>query len=302
MDIAAARTFVEIVNSGSFVHAATNLNLTQTAVSARIRVLEDQLGQQVFNRTKVGVTLTPAGEQFMPFAVGFVQMWERARSAVSLGAGRSSTVSIGAELCVARPLVANWLRWMRKAHPELALAAHINKQDSLVESVRAGTLDLAVLYGSPRHPNLVAELLVEEKLVLCETTDRRRANPLEDYVAIEWSREFTDGFHAAFPDLPKPAVTLTYGPVALDYLLSVGGSAYLRTMVARPLIGSGQVRRVPDTPEFSYSIYAVYSTTVEESVIHLARQGLQASMAGPDDREQPSHAFNQKNCLNLTIL
>jgi LysR family transcriptional regulator, flagellar master operon regulator len=282
MDIAAARTFLEIVNTGSFVNAATNLRLTQTAVSARIRVLEDQLRQQLFNRTKLGVTLTPAGEQFLPFAVGLVQMWERARNVVSLDQGRSSCVSIGAELSVAKPLIPDWLHWMRKAHPELALDAHIGMPDALVEGVRAGTLDLAVLYGAPHHPNLVAELLVEEKLVLCETTDRRPACPLEDYIAIEWSREFADGFHAAFPDSPKPAVTLTYGPIAVDYMLAFGGSAYLRTMVAGPLIESGRLRRVPDAPEFSYSIYAVHSTTVEESAIRLALQGLRASMAGAD--------------------
>ncbi|MBB5372158.1 LysR family transcriptional regulator [Acidocella aromatica] len=40
MDINAARTFLEIVRTGSFVNAAANLHLTQTAVSARIRVLE----------------------------------------------------------------------------------------------------------------------------------------------------------------------------------------------------------------------------------------------------------------------
>ena len=42
MDIVAARTFLEIVKTGSFVRAATNLNITQTAVSARVRVLEEQ--------------------------------------------------------------------------------------------------------------------------------------------------------------------------------------------------------------------------------------------------------------------
>ena len=42
MDITAARTFLEIVKTGSFIRAAANLNITQTAVSARVRVLEEQ--------------------------------------------------------------------------------------------------------------------------------------------------------------------------------------------------------------------------------------------------------------------
>src|SRR3546814_10770549 len=65
MDISVARTFLEVVKTGSFVSAAANLNLTQTAVSARIRVLEDQLDRPVFTRNKAGAKLTPAGEQFL---------------------------------------------------------------------------------------------------------------------------------------------------------------------------------------------------------------------------------------------
>src|SRR3546814_6389219 len=68
MDIGVARTFLEVVKTGSFVNAAANLNLTQTAVSARIRVLEDQLDCPVFVRNKAGARLTPAGEQFFRFA------------------------------------------------------------------------------------------------------------------------------------------------------------------------------------------------------------------------------------------
>ena len=75
MDIAAARTFLEIVKTGSFVRAAANLNITQTAVSARIRVLEEQLDRQLFVRNKAGAKLTPAGDQFLRYATTLVQKW-----------------------------------------------------------------------------------------------------------------------------------------------------------------------------------------------------------------------------------
>ena len=98
MDISVARTFLEVVKTGSFVSAAANLNLTQTAVSARIRVLEDQLDRPVFIRNKAGAKLTPAGEQFLRFATTLVQVWERARKAVALPPGRETVVTVGAEL------------------------------------------------------------------------------------------------------------------------------------------------------------------------------------------------------------
>lgn len=84
MDISIARTFLEVVKTGSFVNAAANLNISQTAVSARIRVLEEQLDRPMFVRNKAGARLTPAGEQFFRFATSLVQVWEAARTTVAL--------------------------------------------------------------------------------------------------------------------------------------------------------------------------------------------------------------------------
>ena len=98
MDIAAAKTFLEVVRTGSFVNAATALNLTQTAVSARSRVLEEQLGDAVFIRAKTGTTLTRAGEQFRRHATMLVQTWENARRAVALPPGSPMAVTVGVEL------------------------------------------------------------------------------------------------------------------------------------------------------------------------------------------------------------
>lgn len=54
MDINQARTFLEVVHSGSFIAAADRLNVTQTAVSARIRTLEDSLGGACSSATRPG--------------------------------------------------------------------------------------------------------------------------------------------------------------------------------------------------------------------------------------------------------
>ena len=75
MDIALARTFLEIVAAGNFVRAAERLHVTQTAVSVRVQTLEELLGRKLFVRNKSGATLTQAGEQFMRYAPLLVQVW-----------------------------------------------------------------------------------------------------------------------------------------------------------------------------------------------------------------------------------
>jgi DNA-binding transcriptional LysR family regulator len=84
MDIELARTFIEIVSTGSFIKAADRLHVAQTTVSARVRLLEEQLGRQLFVRNKAGASLTPAGEQFLRFAPTFVQLCQRQKQPVAV--------------------------------------------------------------------------------------------------------------------------------------------------------------------------------------------------------------------------
>ena len=74
MDISLARTFLEVLASGSFGAAAERLHLTQTAVSARIKALEDQLGRRLFVRNKAGARLTEA-IGMLDGALGQVRQW-----------------------------------------------------------------------------------------------------------------------------------------------------------------------------------------------------------------------------------
>ncbi|HEX5237973.1 MAG TPA: LysR family transcriptional regulator [Sphingomicrobium sp.] len=274
MDINVARTFLEVVKTGSFVNAAANLNLTQTAVSARIRVLEENLDRKVFVRNKAGARLTPAGEQFFRFAASLVQVWDRARRVAAVSPGRETVVTIGAELSQWKPLMRHWLVWMRRECPELAISAYIDSADRLMEQVQEGSLDLAILYAAPVRPGVVTELLFEERLVLVRTTRGDRLIGPEDHVDVDWGEHFAASYHAAFPDSAPGVVSISYGPLALDYLLEQGGSGYFRTATVQPLIEEGRLELVPESPEFPYSSCLVYSTRADESVIARVRHGL----------------------------
>ncbi|MGE5562579.1 MAG: LysR family transcriptional regulator [Bacillota bacterium] len=281
MDIAAARTFLEIVKTGSFVRAAANLNITQTAVSARVRVLEDQLDRQLFIRNKSGARLTPAGDQFLRYATTLVQVWERARHDVGMPLGRDNLVTVGGEHSLWNPLLLNWLVWMKRDCPDVAIRAQVDIPERLIDQVQEGIVDLAVLYAPPLRTGLVAELLVEEALVAV-TTEKPGGSSAGDYVFVDWGSEFRGYHHTAFPDAPSPALSVNHGPLALDYLLAVGGSGYFRMEAARPHLEAGRLHLVPDKPRFSYSVYALYSAKADERLMERVRNGLRAVAASRD--------------------
>ena len=277
MDITTARTFLEIVKTGSFVRAAGNLHITQTAVSARIRSLEQQLDRKVFIRNKAGARLTPAGDQFLRFATSLVQIWDRARRSVATAPGKETVVTIGAELSQWNPLMRHWLVWMRRECPELAISAHIDSAERLMEEVQEGALDFAILYAAPARPGVIAELLFEERLVLVRTTPADQPMRPEDHVEVDWGEDFAASYHAAFPDAMPGTVSISYGPLALDYVLARGGSGYFRMAAVRPFLEDGRLALVTNAPEFSYSAYVVHSTGADESVTARVRRGLRAA-------------------------
>ena len=279
MDIVAARTFLEIVKTGSFIRAAANLHVTQTAVSARVRVLEEQLDRQLFVRNKAGARLTPAGDQFLRYATTLVQVWERARHDVAMPVGRENVVTVGGEHSLWNPLLLDWLVWMRTECSDVAIRAEIDVPERLIDQVQEGIVDLAVMYAPPPRTGVVAELLLEEALVAVSTKDEPGDDWWEDYVFVDWGPEFRSNHHAAFPDAPSPVVSVNHGPLALDYLLQVGGSGYFRMEAARPHLESGRLKLVPGKPRFSYSIYALYSAKADERLMQRVRTGLRAVAA-----------------------
>jgi DNA-binding transcriptional LysR family regulator len=280
VDIELARTFVEIVKTRSFVRAAEQLNVSQTAVSARIRALEEQLGQSLFIRNRNGASLTPAGEQFLRYAPMLVQLWERARHQVAVPQGRRALLSIGGELSLWHPWLVEWLRWMRRSAPDVALRVQVGLPESLTDQVAAGALDIAVVYAPQWRPGARVELLVEEKLVLVTTDADAKAAVPDDYVYVDWGPDFAHHHELHFPEKTNPGLHVGLGPLALTYILEAGGSGYFRQRVVAPHIAAGTLRLVAGAPGFLYPVYAVCSAHAEDALVSLALDGLRSIAAG----------------------
>jgi DNA-binding transcriptional LysR family regulator len=165
---------------------------------------------------------------------------------------------------------------MRGHCADVAIRTQVDVADRLIDQVQEGVLDLAVLYAPPHRTGIVPELLVEEMLVAVTTGAEDDVPFADDYVYVDWGPEFRSSHQTAFPDAPSPALSLNHGPLALDYILGVGGSGYFRMEAVRPHLDSGRLRLLPDKPRFSYSVYAVYSPKADEELMERVRAGLRA--------------------------
>jgi LysR family transcriptional regulator, flagellar master operon regulator len=272
MDIELARTFLEIVSTGSFIRASERLNVAQTTVSARIRLLEQQLGRPLFVRNKSGASLTPAGEQFLRYAPTFVQLWQRTRHQVAVPPGHRAMLTVGSEVSLWQPLLLDWVLWMRQSLRDVALSVHVDVPQDLINQVAGGLVDVAIMYAPQHRPGLKIDLLMEEELVLVTTDPAASGNEL-DYVHVDWGPDFTLHHGVSFPDA-TPTLFANLGPLALGYVLSAGGSGYFRMQAVHDHLEAGRLHLVSGAPRFSYPVYVVCSANADEGVLAPALAGL----------------------------
>jgi len=87
-------TFLEVAETGSIIKAANYLNLTQSAVSTRIKQLEDEISQELFMRSHSGMRLSAAGLRFRPYALRMAQAWRQGRQEAALDDAFEGSISI----------------------------------------------------------------------------------------------------------------------------------------------------------------------------------------------------------------
>jgi len=155
MELRHLRYFIAVAEELHFTRAALRLNIAQPPLSQQIRALEEELGVQLFVRTRRSVALTDAGQALLGRARELLAATQAlgpdlrrvARGEVGqLRIGFSSTLPL---TNVLRDVVADW----RRSHPDVAL--HLREMYSALqfEALRAGDLDVGLVRYNERAPD-----------------------------------------------------------------------------------------------------------------------------------------------------
>jgi DNA-binding transcriptional LysR family regulator len=254
MDIALARTFLEIVRTGSFIAAAERLHITQTTVTARIQNLEGQLDCRLFVRNRSGARLTDDGERFIDYASQLVQTWDAARRHFPLPTGTNKLLTLGGEVSLSTPVMLHWAKRLRTSILTHSVHIELSAGHVLQEKLERGVLDAALVYRPEYWPGMQVEQIMEEKLIRVSST----GNP-EPYIYVDWGPVFRKAHDAALPEHAQSALSFNLGPLALQYILQYGGAGYFRTRGVQRYLELGMLQKAAHAPEFSYPVYLVYS-------------------------------------------
>ena len=176
VEIDQVEAFVAIVRRGGFTRAAAALHLSQPAVSRRLELLEREMGQPLFDRTRGGARLTEAGRTFLPHAEALLASMRDGLEAVqALNRADRGTVTLAMVGTLASTTLTARLRTFGHAHPQVRLALRTALSREVTALVRRGDAALGLRYFPDPDPDVVSLPLYKEALVTVCAPNHRLA-------------------------------------------------------------------------------------------------------------------------------
>ncbi|SAL65886.1 LysR family transcriptional regulator [Caballeronia udeis] len=166
MDAADLRIFESVARNGSMNRAALELHTVQSNVTARVRLLEEELGAPLFHRHHRGVELTAAGRRLLPFSRQMARLLDDARSAVRDDGVPRGPLIIGALETTAALRMPTVLASFALAYPQVDMVVRTGTTASLTDDVLQYRLDGAFVAGPVHHEDLSTEAIFREEMVL----------------------------------------------------------------------------------------------------------------------------------------
>lgn len=262
MDIELLKTFLEVEKTRHFGRAANNLYLTQSAVSARIRLLEDTLGTTLFTRHRNNIQLTKKGERLIKHAHAVLGAWRQACQDLALDdEGQRTLLRVGGIFNLWEVMLQDWIHMLYQHISPLTIQTEVENSEWLIRKLSAGVVDISFLFDPPPMLEIITQEVSQIKLLLVSSQPHLSVEQAlnNNYVLVDWGAQFAT-FHAQlFPHSPPPIAQMALGSLALAFIQHRCGSSYLPEKMCQSLLDQEQLFLVADAPILEQKIYALYT-------------------------------------------
>ena len=188
MKLELLNTFLEVTRTLHFRIASENLFITQSAVSARIKLLEDDLGVLLFDRSQKHLKLTPEGHRLIKHANDIVFMWQKTKQDVGLAEAGNHQLVIGSMMSIWDIVLQDWLTKIHRNMDDISLLTNTYSPNELRKSLLSRVIDIAFLFEPPYAEDLITEKVATVPLHLV-TTDKEHIHKillLENHIMVDY--------------------------------------------------------------------------------------------------------------------
>lgn len=176
----------DLAKTRNITKSAQRLYTTQSALTKRVQKLEDELGTQLFFRTKKGLVMTPVLEEILPHLNTITNAVETIRSLCASGQGEiGGTLSLGISSNYARYRLPEVLEEYIAKYPKVEIHINSHRSPALYKSLQEGTISVAIIRGE--YPWADGDIVLSEEPICLAVAKEREHTPLDQlpYIARE---------------------------------------------------------------------------------------------------------------------
>tara|TARA_B110000240_G_C13470801_1_gene440866 strand:+ start:294 stop:1133 length:840 start_codon:yes stop_codon:yes gene_type:complete len=263
MDVRFLATFLEVAQTRHFGKAAENLYLTQSAVSARIRLLEEYFNTSLFIRNRNSIQLTSAGEKLIPYAESLSSTLSDARKALN-------EVDVDYLVCGATPnacelFLNDALIQMNVNFPDLSIRAEMLNTEQLSRQLHERIIDIAFSTEPLKSDDVENVPIDSATLGLYSSDGTNVEDELKKYVHIEWNVKTSESLYQKYPVARRAAFKTGSLSIATNYIRSKGGCVLLTENLASRLNVIKNIKLIESMEKLSVTTYLVYLKDIKNS-------------------------------------
>lgn len=252
-------TFLEVSRTLHFRIASENLFITQSAVSARIKLLEDDLGVLLFDRTHKHLKLTREGHRLIKHANELLFMWQKTKHDVGIVEHDTQQLAIGSMNSIWDIVLQGWLQKIHRNLDGVSLFTSTYSPMELRKNVINRTVDIAFLFEPPFVEDLVTEKVSTVPLHLVTTDpEHLKELKLDNYIMVDYGESVNTRHMREYQDAPPAKHFMSQPRIALNYLLNAGGSAHLPRQMTFEHVEAKKLFVVESATVYHREIFAVY--------------------------------------------
>ncbi len=259
--------FTEVLKSGSTTQASQVLALSQSAVSAALADLENQLGVQLFDRVGKRLALNEHGRLLYPRAVGLL---EQAGEIEQLFKEDNGAIRLFASSTIGNYLLPGMIAAYRRDFPTLPLELSVGNSQDAINAVADFRVDIGLIEGPCHEPDIISEAWLEDELVVFAAPDAdilQQPITLESLAAAPWilrergsgTREIVD--YLLLSHLPQFQLGMELGnSEAIKHAVRHGmGISCLSRRVISDLLEAGTLVEVAvPLPRLTRTLYRIH--------------------------------------------
>lgn len=252
MEFEQLEAFLTLIKTKNFTRAAEELNVVQSTITARIKMLEQTVGKELFKRRTRSVEITPAGESLLPYVEQVMEVMQNGLTTARLQPDFESRLVIGSVNSIWDSSLFTKLNQFRRQHKRMAIRLITDHSNHISQRIQNGTVDVGLVYIPPKATSIEVIPVRDESLQPVGTPTL--ANQLEGisakellhlpFIHFNWGSPFEEWFEQEVGSHDAAAFRVDHTGIAVRLLLQGEGAGFLLDSIAEEYIKENRLQPI----------------------------------------------------------